>query len=114
MKGKPQVSANDVTGFDRYVDQEGLAEFRQLREEMDPAVESDLFVQATLDPEAGIKEIKKYARQQHGVKYSTREIGDYLFEMESNAEFIDVELDAVAIQTLLDEGGSHKGSGTSC
>ena len=35
VKGKPQVSANDVTGFDRFVDQEGLAEFRQLREEMD-------------------------------------------------------------------------------
>ena len=114
MKGKPQVSANDVTGFDRYVDQEGLAEFRQLREEMDPAVESDLFVQATLDPEAGIKEIKKYARQQHGVKYSTREIGDYLFEMDANAEFIDVELDAVAIQTLFEEGGPHKSSATSC
>ena len=114
VKGKPQVSANDVTGFDRFVDQEGLEEFRQLREEIDSGVEADLFVQTTLDPEAGIKEIKKYARQQHGVKYSTREIGDYLFEMESNAEFIDVELDAVAIQTLLDEGGSHKGSGTSC
>ena len=32
VKGKPQVSANDVTGFDRFVDQEGLEEFRQLRE----------------------------------------------------------------------------------
>ena len=115
VKGKPQVSANDVTGFDRYVDQEGLAEFRQLREEMDPAVESDLFVQATLDPEAGIKEIKKYARQQHGVKYSTREIGDYLFEMEANAEFIDVELDAVAIQTLFEEmGANQKGEASGC
>ena len=82
-------AADAVTGFDRYVDQEGLAAFRQLREEIDPAVESDLFVQATLDPEAGINEIKKYARQEHGMKFSSREIGDYLFEMESNAEFID-------------------------
>ena len=114
VKGKPQVTADDVTGFDRYVDQEGLAEFRQLREGIDPAVEADLFVQATLDPEAGIKEIKKYARQEHGVKYSTKEIGDYLFEMDANAEFIDVELDAVAIQTLLEEGGSHRGSDSSC
>ena len=114
VKGKPQVSANDVTGFDRYVDQEGLAEFRQLREEMDPAVESDLFVQATLDPEAGIKEIKKYARQQHGVKYSTREIGDYLFEMDANAEFIDVELDAVAIQTLFEETGANQTGYSAC
>ena len=114
VKGKPQVSANDVTGFDRYVDQEGLAEFRQLREEMDPAVESDLFVQATLDPKAGIKEIKKYARQQHGVKYSTREIGDYLFEMDANAEFIDVELDAVAIQTLFGETGANQTGYSAC
>ena len=65
VKGKPQISAADLTGFDRYVDQEGLAEFRQLREEIDPAVEADLFVQATLDPEAGIKKIKKYVRQEH-------------------------------------------------
>ena len=116
VKGKPQVTADDVTGFDRYVDQEGLAEFRQLREEMDPAVESDLFVQATLDPEAGIKEIKKYARQEHGMKFSSREIGDYLFEMEANAEFIDVELDAVAIQTLFEETGANRndGKGLAC
>ena len=108
VKGKPQVTADDVTGFDRYVDQDGLAAFRQLREGIDPAVEADLFVQATLDPEAGIKEIKKYARQEHGMKLSTREIGDYLFEMEANAEFIDVELDAVAIQTLFEETGGGK------
>ena len=116
VKGKPQLSADDVTGFDRYVDQDGLAEFRQLREEIDPAVEADLFVQATLDPEAGIKEIKKYARQEHEMKYSAREIGDYLFEMESNAEFIDVELDAVAIQTLFEETGANRndGKGLAC
>ena len=114
VKGKPQISADDVTGFDRYVDQEGLAEFRQLREGIDPAVEADLFVQATLDPEAGIKEIKKYARQEHGMKLSTREIGDYLFEMEANAEFIDVELDAVAIQTLFEEVGSNNRRNGDC
>ena len=114
MKGKPQVTANDVTGFDRYVDQEGLAEFRQLREEIDPAVEADLFVKTTLDPEAGIKEIKKYARQEHGMKLSTREIGDYLFEMDANAEFIDVELDAVAIQTLFEEMGANQHDANSC
>ena len=33
VKGKPQFSADDVTGFDRYVDRGGLAAFRQLREE---------------------------------------------------------------------------------
>ena len=114
VKGKPQVTADDVTGFDRYVDQDGLAAFRQLREEIDPAVEADLFVQATLDPEAGIKEIKKYARQEHGMKLSTREIGDYLFEMEANAEFIDVELDAVAIQTLFEEVGSNRSRDGDC
>ena len=108
MKGKPQLNADDITGFDRYVDQEGLAEFRQLREEIDPAVEADLFVQTTLAPEAGIKEIKKYVRQEHGIKLSTREIGDYLFEMDANAEFIDVELDAVAIQTLFENQGANQ------
>ena len=102
-----------MTGIDRYVDQEGLAAFRQLREEIDPAVESDLFVQATLDPEGGINEIKKYARQEHGMKFSSREIGDYLFEMESNAEFIDGELDAIAIQKLFENQGSNKGGDAS-
>ena len=33
VKGKPQFSADDVTGFDRYVDRGGLAVFRQLCEE---------------------------------------------------------------------------------
>jgi len=108
VKGKPQISADEVTGFDRYVDQEGLEEFRQLREEIDPAVESDLFVQTTLDPETGIKEIKKYARQEHGVKYSSREIGDYLSEMNSNGEFLDIELDAIAIQTLFENMGANQ------
>ena len=112
LKGKPQLNADDITGFDRYVDQEGLAAFQQLREEIDPAVEADLFVQTMLDPEAGIKEIKKYVRQEHGMKLSTREIGDYLFEMDANAEFIDIELDAVAIQTLFENQGANQG-GTS-
>ena len=114
MKRKPQIKADNVTGFDSCVDQKGLAGFRQLREEIDPAVEADLFVQTTLDPEAGIKEIKKYARQEHGMKLSTREIGDYLFEMEANAEFIDVELDAVAIQTLFEEMGANQGHKGKC
>ena len=108
VKGKPQLTADDVTGFDRYVDPEGLAAFRQLREEIDPAVEAELFLETTLDPEAGIKEIKKYARQEHGMKLSTREIGDYLFEMDSNFEFIDIELDAVAIQTLFESMGANQ------
>jgi hypothetical protein len=43
-----------------------------------------VFVQATLDPVAGIKDVKKYARQEHGTKFSSREIGDYLFEMDAN------------------------------
>ena len=112
VKGKPQISADDITGFDRYVDQEGLVGFRQLREEMDPALEAELFLMTTLDPKAGIKEIKKYVRKEHGVKYSAREIGDYLSEMDSNGEFLDIELDAIAIQTLFANQGANQG-GTS-
>ena len=112
VKGKPQITADDITGFDRYIDQEGLAEFRQLREEIDPAVEADLFVQTTLDPQAGIKEIKKFVRKEHGVKYSIREIGDYLSEMDSNGEFLDIELDAIAIQALFMNQGANQ-AGTS-
>ena len=63
-----------------------------------------------LDPEAGIKEIKKYVRKEHGVKYSTREIGDYLSEMDSNGEFLDIELDAIAIQTLFANQGANQAS----
>ena len=51
VKGKPQITADDITGFDRYVDKEGLAEFRQLREEIDPAVEAELYVETMLDLE---------------------------------------------------------------
>lgn len=65
-----------------------------------------VFVQATLDPVAGIKDVKKYARQEHGTKFSSREIGDYLFEMDANAEFIDIELNAVVIQTLFENQGA--------
>ena len=111
VKGKPQVTADDITGFDRYVDQEGLAEFRQLREEMDPALEAELYLETMLDPKAGIKEIKKYVRKEHGVKYSAREIGDYLSEMDSNGEFLDIELDAIAIQTLFANQGANQGGG---
>ena len=111
VKGKPQVTADDITGFDRYVDQEGLVGFRQLREEIDPAVEAELYLETMLDPEAGIKEIKKYVRKEHGVKYSAREIGDYLSEMDSNGEFLDIELDAIAIQTLFANQGANQGGG---
>ena len=112
VKGKPQITADDITGFDRYVDQEGLAEFRQLREEIDPAVEAELYVETMLDLEKGIKEIKKVASKQHGVKYSTTEIGDYLSEMDSNGEFLDIELDAIALQTLFAHQGANQ-AGTS-
>ncbi len=49
------------------------------------------------------------------MKYSTREIGDYLSEMDSNGEFLDIELDAIAIETLFtnqgaNQGGTHGGS----
>ena len=111
VKGKPRVSADDITGFDRYVDQEGLAEFRQLREEMDPALEAELYLETMIDLEAGIKEIRKYVRKEHGVKYSTREIGNYLSEMDSNGEFLDIELDAIAIQTLFANQGANQGGG---
>ena len=94
------------------VDQEGLAEFRQLREEIDPAVEAELYVETMLDLEKGIKEIKKVASKQHGVKYSTTEIGDYLSEMDSNGEFLDIELDAIALQTLFAHQGANQ-AGTS-
>lgn len=63
-------------------------------------------MQTTLDPEAGIKDVKKYARQEHGMKFSSREIGDYLFEMDANAEFIDIELDAIVIQALFENQGA--------
>ena len=111
VKGKPQITAEDITGFDRYVDQEGLAEFRQLREEIDPAVEAELYLETMLDPKAGIKEIKKVVRKEHGVKYSTSEIGDYLSEMDSNGEFLDIEIDAVAIQTLFANQGADQNRG---
>ena len=80
-----------------------------MREEMDPALEAELFLMTTLDPKAGIKEIKKYVRKEHGVKYSAREIGDYLSEMDSNGEFLDIELDAIAIQTLFANQGANQG-----
>ena len=111
VKGKPQITADDIIGFTRYVDQEGLAEFRQLREEIDPAVEAELYVETMLDPKAGIKEIKKVVRKEHGVKYSTSEIGDYLSEMDGNGEFLDIELDAVAIQTLFANQGASQAGG---
>ena len=63
-------------------------------------------MQTTLDPEADIKDVKKYARQEHGMKFSSREIGDYLFEMDANAEFIDIELDAIVIQALFENQGA--------
>ena len=63
-------------------------------------------MQTTLDPEAGIKDVKKYARQENGMKFSSREIGDYLFEMDANAEFIDIELDAIVIQALFENQGA--------
>ena len=112
VKGKPQITADDITGFDRYVDKERLAEFRQLREEIDPAVEAELYVETMLDLDKGIKEIKKVASKQHGVKYSTTEIGDYLSEMDSNGEFLDIELDAIALQTLFAHQGANQ-AGTS-
>lgn len=55
-----------------------------------------------------LSSIEKYARQEHGTKYSAREVGDYLFEMDANAEFIDIELDAVAIQTLFENQGANQ------
>ena len=64
-----------------------------MREEIDPAVEAELFLETTLDPEAGIKKI-----MEHRVKYSTREVGDYLAEMDDNGEFCDIELDAIAFR----------------
>ena len=114
VKGKPQITADDVTGFDRYVDQEELAEFRQFREEIEPAVEAELYLETMLDPEAGIKQIKKYVSKEHGVKYSKTDIGDYLTEMDDNGEFFDIELDAIAIQTLfMNVGASQDDTGSS-
>jgi len=44
VKRKPQINADNVTGFDCCVDQKGLVGFRQLREAIDPAVEARLGV----------------------------------------------------------------------
>ena len=45
------------------------------------------------------------------MKYSNSEIGNYLSEMDSNGEFLDIELDAIALQTLFANQGANQADG---
>jgi len=117
FKGKPELTADHFDGLSAH---KGDAitggggskggdikdEIASLREGLSDAKVSELYGETLIDPKKGLKSIAK-AGKKEGYKFDKKELGAALDEMNDAGAFIDVELDAAALQTLMGQGGEQ-------
>ena len=84
-----------------------LEEFKALRAEVAPEVQTELYGLMSSDPEAGKQRMVEIAAAQ-GVPLTTEEVRDFLLAMDEDEEFDDIELDAVALVAV---AGGQDGQG---
>ena len=110
FKGKPELSADHfdgltahgssaITGDGDIKDQIALA-----RKGLSDAEESRLYGETLINPKKGLKSIRKAAKKD-GYLFDKDELGDALDEMNDAGAFSDIELDAAALNALLNSGG---------
>ena len=118
FKGKPELTAEHFDGLTTHESdaitgggdiKDQIASFR---EGLSDAEESGFYGEILINPKKGLKSIKKAAKKE-GYLFDKDELADALKEMDKAGEFIDIELDDVAMAALFNSGGAIGQAGTS-
>ena len=115
FKGKPGLTADHFEGLSAHKDavtsgggkskgdtKEQIASYRDT---LSDSEEADLLVDFTLEPKKALKRAVKDAKKE-GYVFDPDELGDALEEMDQGGAFVDIELDAAAMEALYSQGGA--------
>ena len=116
FKGKPELSADHFDGLSDHSDavtgggsKEGdtKEQIASYRETLTDSEQADLLVDFTLEPRKALKRVIKDGKKD-GYIFDRDELAEELDEMNKGGAFADIELDAVAMQSLFSQGGEQE------
>ena len=87
-----------------------LNDFKQLRASVSAEVQKELYSLFTSDPDAARQRMVELAAEK-GVALTVDQVREFLQQMDSESEFDDIELDAVALAAV---AGGQRGGGGRC
>ena len=119
FKGKPELTADHFDGLSAHTGDAITGgggskggdikdQITALGDELGDDKMSELYGQTLIDPKKGLKSIIK-AGKKEGYKFDKAELGAALNEMNDAGAFFDVELDDVALASLMGMGGAQQG-----
>ena len=119
FKGKPELTADHFDGLSAHTGDAITGgggskggdikdQITALGDELGDDKMSELYGQTLIDPKKGLKSIIK-AGKKEGYKFNKAELGAALNEMNDAGAFFDVELDDVALASLMGMGGAQQG-----
>ena len=118
FKGKPELSADHFDGLSAHSDavtggggNKGQGDTKDqiaaYRETLSDSEEADLLVDFNLEPKKALKRVIKDGKKE-GYVFDRDELAEELDEMNNGGAFDDIELDAVAMQSLFSRGGEQE------
>ena len=118
FKGKPELSADFFDGLSAHSDavtsgggNKGQGDTKDqiasYRETLSDSEEAALLVDFTLEPKKALKRVIKDGKKE-GYVFDRDELAEELEEMNNGGAFDDIELDAVAMQSLFSQGGEQE------
>ena len=115
FKGKPELTADHFDGLSAHQDAvttgggknkgDTKDKIASYRETLSDSEEADLLVDFTLEPKKALKRTIKDAKKD-GYVFDRDELAEALDEMNQGGAFIDIELDAAAMEALYSQGGA--------
>ena len=119
FQGKPELTADHFDGLSAHAGDAITGgggskggdikdQITALGDELGDDKMSELYGQTLIDPKKGLKSIAK-AGKKEGYKFNKAELGAALNEMNDAGAFFDVELDDVALASLMGMGGAQQG-----
>ena len=116
FKGKPELSADHFEGLSAHQDSvtsggggnskgDTKDKIASYRETLSDSQEADLLVDFTLEPKKALKRTIKDAKKD-GYVFDRDELAEALDEMNQGGAFVDIELDAAAMEALYSQGGA--------
>ena len=109
FKGKPELTADNFEGLsahkgDAITGGDIKDQITSGRERLSDAKVSELYGETLINPKKGLKSIIKVGKKE-GYMFDKKELSAALDEMNDAGAFSDVELDAAALNSLLNTGG---------
>ena len=116
FKGKPELTADNFEGLSAHKDAvtsggggnskgDTKDKIASYRETLSDSEEADLLVDFTLEPKKALKRTIKDAKKD-GYVFDRDELAEALDEMNQGGAFVDIELDAAAMEALYSQGGA--------